>query len=130
MQHNHSHGSNINNKISLEFKHLNNFIKYKIYWGLSKVFKEARRNKRSGMWWGDQQLWYWCAFNSLDFLMQRPPIHWKYKLKSIENNPQFTSCFMLSYETSLWFIHIWVTNVDYVILSIHINSLLEEKNID
>jgi hypothetical protein len=37
---------------------------------------------------------------------------------------------MLSYETSLWFIHIWVTNVDYVILSIHINSLLEEKNID
>jgi hypothetical protein len=71
---------------------------YKIYLGLSKEFKEARRNKRSGMWWGDQQLWYWCAFNSLDFLTQRPPIHWKHGLKSIESNSQF----ILMFYVELW----------------------------
>jgi hypothetical protein len=50
MQHNHHHGNNFNEKTSFEFKHLNDFIMYKIYLGLSKEFKEARRNKRSGMW--------------------------------------------------------------------------------
>ncbi len=53
MQHNHSHGNNINDNTSLEFKHLNDFIKYKIYSRFSKEFKEARRNKRSGIWSGD-----------------------------------------------------------------------------
>jgi hypothetical protein len=50
MQHNHCHGNNFNEKTSSEFKHLKDFIMYKIYLRLSKEFKEARRNKRNGMW--------------------------------------------------------------------------------
>jgi hypothetical protein len=56
MQHNRRHGNNFNEKTSFESKHSNDFIMYKICLELSKEFKEARRNKRSVMWCGDQQL--------------------------------------------------------------------------
>jgi len=102
MQHNHSHGNNINDKTSLEFKHLNDFIKYKIYWELSKEFKEARRNKEVAC--GEVINNYDIGVHSIHWIFWCNAHHsiknmdWNL-LKTIQNSPH-VSCWVMKLSCS------------------------------